>query len=878
MTFRNLNYLFKPDSIALIGGGRNDTEILVAHNLMDAGFKGPVMPVDRGRRALAGAIAYADIGSLPMTPDLAVITAPLDQVSALLIQLAERGVRAAIIASDYDRGFDAAQRQALNEAILGAAKPHALRVLGPGCKQLSVPSSGLNASLSRFRPLVGNIAFVSQSSAITQAALDWSSHHGFGFSHLVNIGSAIDIDFADVLDYLAAEYRTRAILLHIEEIGDPRKFMSAARHAARIKPVMVLKPHRYSFHDPSDAVYSAAFRRAGILRVEDRYELFNLVEALNAAKLVRNDRLAILSNSRSLSLLATDTLFHFGGRLAQLSEQTQEGLEVLMDAVDSYPNPVNLGDQAGADAYRQALTLLVKDPGVDGVLVIKAPDAFSEALPVAEVLVEQLTDSRCCLLASFPGPDAGESARRLTIKHRIPTYETSSEAVQAFMRMVQYKHNQKLLMETPPSMPEEFKPYTEAARHIVSQVLASGRERLNEFEAMQLLAAYCIPVVDTHIARGPEEAAQVAARLNQPVTLKVLSPDIAHKSQVGGVVRYLETPDAVRQAASAMLVRVRSVATAAKIDGFLIQPMAYRDAAYEITLGVRPGDRFGPVIYFGQGGTEAEAIGDISYGLPPLNMNLAMEMMAQTRIYRLLRYSLLRRVDLDALALTLIKISQMVIDLGEIVAIDINPLRASAQGVLALDARVRIAPFTDLPAKRLAISPYPKELEERCRLSNGRELLLRPILPEDEPALQGLVQRASPEDLRLRFFQQIRELSHDMAAGMTQIDYNREMALVAVGSGIPGKAEVYGVVNISADPDNDKAEYSIIVERGFMRLGLGSLMMRRIIDYARGRGIREIYGAVLQENEAMLQLNKALGFSIRAMPDDPGLKLVRLPL
>jgi acetyltransferase len=297
-----------------------------------------------------------------------------------------------------------------------------------------------------------------------------------------------------------------------------------------------------------------------------------------------------------------------------------------------------------------------------------------------------------------------------------------------------------------------------------------------------------------------------------------------------------------------------------------------------MTLGVHAGGPFGPVIYFGQGGTEAQIIGDIAYGLPPLNMHLAREMMAQTRIYQFLRYSLLRRADLDALALTLIKVSQMVIDLGEIVELDINPLRANATGVLALDARVRVAPFQGKPADRLAIRPYPKELEDHLALSNGRNLLLRPILPEDEPALQALVARTSPEDLRLRFFQPIRQLSHDMAARLTQIDYNREMALVAVGPGLPGQAEMYGVVNISADPDNDKAEYSIIVDRELMRLGLGTMLMRRIIDYARQCGVREIYGEVLQENEAMLQLNRTLGFTIKVPPDDTGLRHVTLPL
>ncbi len=876
MTIRNLDYLFKPDTIALIGNGCA-AETLIARNLMNGGFKGPVMPVDSTRRALEGMLTYHDVASLPLTPELAIITTPFEEIPALLQQLGARGTRAAILISDTHHLANGVP-EALQKAVLDAAKPYLLRLLGPGSIGLSVPAAGLNASLSQYQPTSGRIGFITQSSALAHVAMDWGVHHGFGFSHFINLGAAVDIDLADILDYLTNDYRVRAILVYLEHIDDPRKFMSAARRAARIKPVIVLKPRKHKLGESDDAVYEAAFRRAGLLRINDRHELFNLVETLTAIKSLDNDRLAVVTNSQSLSLLATDVLHQFGGRLAQLSETTQTGLEGLIDPLTSSVNPVDLGNQARPEAYDKALGLLLQDRGVDGVLVIKAPNALNDELPVAETIVKHLPATRHCILASFPGPTSGAAARRHTLQHGIPTYEAASEAVRAFMRMVQYKRNQKLLMETPPSVPEEFTPNTGVARHLIDQALLQGRTQLNEFEAMQLLAAYAIPVVDTHVATASVEAAKIAARLGRAVALKILSPDIPNKSQIGGVARYLDSPEVVRMAADAMLMRVHKVAPAAQIEGFLIQPIEYRNEAYEMTLGVHAGGPFGPVIYFGQGGTEAQIIGDIAYGLPPLNMHLAREMMAQTRIYQFLRYSLLRRADLDALALTLIKVSQMVIDLGEIIELDINPLRASATGVLALDARVRVAPFQGKPADRLAIRPYPKELEDHLALPNGHNLLLRPILPEDEPALQALAGRTSPEDLRLRFFQPIRQLSHDMAARLTQIDYNREMALVAVGPGLPGQAEMYGVVTISADPDNDKAEYSIIVDRELMRLGLGSMLMRRIIDYARQGGVREIYGEVLQENEPMLQLNRALGFTIKVPFDDPGLRHVTLTL
>lgn len=874
MTIHHLDVLFKPDTIALICGD-GDTEVMIARNLMKGGFRGPVMPVDAKRWALEGALTYPDIASLPLPPALAVITRPLEQAPALIEQLGAQGTRAVLLISNQ-RSIALNERSGLSQAILNAAKPYGLRVLGPGSHGFNVPLSQLNVSLSHQPLLPGEIAFITESDTIGQTALDIGNYHGFGFSHLIHLGDSLDVDLADLLDYLSNDYRTRAILLYVEQISNARKFMSAARRAARLKPVIVLKPRRYP-EELDDAVYAAAFRRAGLLRVEDSDELLQMVEVLKAAKQVNNDRLAILSNSSSMSLLATDTLYRFNGRLAQFSEATQQGLEPLIES-NAPLNPVDLGDQADVQVYRQALDLLLVDPGVDGVLVIKTPSAFSETAPLATALIEQLPHSRCCLIASFPGPQTGAEARKCLLKRQIPTYETASAAVQAFMRIVQYKRNQALLMETPPSLPEEFAPDIGAARAIISRVLSQNRRRLDEYEAAQLLMAYGIPMVDTRLAYSPEEAAEIATLLNPPVFLKLFSPDIPHKLLVGGVTGYLNTPEAVQQAATAMLDRLHHTAPMARFGGFVLQPMIARDSAYELTLGMRSGERFGPVIFFGQGGFEVTAIDDLAYGLPPLNMHLAREIMAQTRIYQRLRYGLLRRANLNALALALVKISQMVIDLGELVTLDINPLWSNAQGIMALDVQVEVAPTRSDPARRLAIRPYPKELEETIVLPDKQELLLRPVLPEDEPSLQALVARASPEDLRRRFFQPIRELSHEMAATLTQIDYHREMALVATGPGVPGKAEIYGIANLSTGPNQDRAEYSIIVDRAMIGLGLGNSLMRRIINYARVRGIGEIYGEVLQENKPMLQLNRALGFAIRSDPDDPSLKHVILKL
>ena len=874
MTTRYLDAFFKPQTIALIGGG-GDREVLLARNLMRGGFPGPVMPVDAQRWALEGALTYPDIVSLPLTPTLAVITRPLPEAPRLLQELGERGVQAALIASEW-RGLSPTERTHLSQAILDAVQPYGLRILGPGSQGFHIPAARLNVSLNHQPLLPGQIALISESGTIAQTALDMGNHYGFGFSSLIHLGESLDVDLADLLDYLAGDYHTRAILLYIEQIGDARKFLSAARRAARLKPVIVLKPRRFP-EEPDDAVYAAAFRRAGLLRVDDSDELLQMVEVLKAAKRVRNDRLAILSNSSSMSLLATDTLYHFSGRLAQFSEATQRGLEPLIDA-QSLLNPVDLGDPASAKVYGQALDLLLADPGVDGVLVIKTPSAFSPTEPVAEAVIERLARSPRALLASFPGPITGAAARRRLLERQAPTYETPSAAVQAFMRMVQYQRNQALLMETPPSLPEEFTPDVATARAILAKALAEGRRRLDAHEALRLLTAYGLPVIETWRAQSPDEAAAIAAQQHGPLVLKILAPEVAHPALLGGMASVLSTPEAVRQAATDRLARLREVAPAARCHGFILQPMTARDGAYELTLGVRDGGRFGPVIYFGQGGPDAVAIDDLAYGLPPLNLHLAREIMAQTRIYQRLRYSLLRRANLNALALALVKVSQMVIDLGELATLDINPLWSHAQGLLALNAQVEVAPAVGDPAQRLAIRPYPKALEETFRLPNDQTLLLRPVLPEDEPALHALVGRASPDDLRRRFFQPIRELSHEMAATLTQIDYHREMALVAAGPGLPGQAVIYGLVNLNVDPNSDRAEYSIMVDRAMMGLGLGHGLMRRIIDYARARGVGEIYGEVLQENQPMLRLNRMLGFAVHADPEDPGLKHVVLKL
>lgn len=882
MTIRNLGFMFKPRSIAVIGQGKQEDHpaAVLEMNLIEAGFKGPVMPVNPDRRAVAGVLTYKDIASLPETPDLAIITLPMETCPTLISELGARGARAALIVNQRLLRVWQPGDAALGQAMLDAAKPYLLRILGPDKLGFAVPGAGVNATLNRARLLPGHIAVLSQSSAVMRAITNWTQRRNIGFSHLVSMGTRLDVDFSDLLDYLAQDPHTRSILIYLERILNPRKFMSAARIAARIKPVIVLKPRNYGDRAEEDAIYDAAFRRAGLLRVDTIERLFNSVETLASAKPAPGNRLIIVGNTRNLGLLAADTLLGQGGRLASLSAATQAQLVQLAPSNAHTENPVDLGESAGYQEYDRALELLLKEPGADGLLIVHLPGATELDQGAARAIVERAAKSRRLVVANWVGVASETSARRLLREAGIATYSTPDEAARGFLRVAEYSRNQALLMETPPSVPQEFTPDVAAARRLVVIALEAGRGQLNPREVSTLLAAYDVPMATTRYAINPGDAAQQAAELDGPVALKILSPDVNDRSAVGGVALALDTPDEVYAAAAAMLRRVRNLLPDAVINGFAVQPMLARHGAYELIIGMRTGRQFGggPVLFFGHGGTEAEIINDIAYAIPPLNMHLAQELMSRTRIFAKLNAGQGRRADVDAIALTLLKVSQMVVDLAEIAELTINPLWASDNGVLALDAGVGVAAATASGFERLAIHPYPKELEEDIQLPDGRRLFLRPILPEDEPSLREFVRRMPEDDRRLRFFQPIKELSHDMAARLTQLDYDREMALIITDPGLAGKARIWGVVRITADPDMERAEYAIAVDRAMTGMGLGPMLLRRIINYARRRGVKELYGTVLSENEPMLKLNRAFGFEVHRDAEDSGLMHVSLRL
>jgi len=894
MSIRNLEHLLKPQSVAVIGAGTRPHSVgaVLARNLFGAGFGGPVMPVNPKHESIEGVLTYPDVAHLPLTPDLAVIATPPETVPGLVSDLGARGTKAVVIVTaGFGEGADARGR-ALRQQVLDAAQPHCLRVLGPNCLGLMVPGLRLNATFAHIGVAAGDIAFVAQSGAVAIAVLDWAKAHGIGFSHLVSVGDMADVDFGDLLDYLALDSNVRAILLYIEAISDARKFMSAARAAARAKPVVVVKTGRFEAGKHaaqshtgalagSDAAYDAAFNRAGLLRVHDLDELFDAVETLALVRPPAGNRLAILTNGGGFGVLATDAVIEAGGRLAELSSETMEKLNAALPPTWSHGNPVDIIGDADAERYTKALAPLLEAREIDAVLVLNCPTAVASSLDAAEAVAAAIKGADKTVLTSWIGGAAVEAARAHFAANRIPTYSTPGQAVRAFHQLVAYRRNQELLMETPPSIPKGFAPQRETVRAVVDKVLEAKREWLSEPEAKSVLAAYGIPAVATHVADSPKAAAARAAEIAGPVAIKILSPDITHKSDVGGVVLDLATPAAAREAAEAMLSRISKTNPDARIEGFTVEPMVRRPGAFELIVGVAQDRQFGPLVLFGQGGTAVEVVGDTALGLPPLNMKLARDLMDRTRICKqLVGFRAQPPADLEAIAFTLVKVSQLIIDIPEIVELDVNPLLADEYGVMALDARIRLSAAKHGDATwRFAIRPYPSELEETVTLSDGTSLLLRPVRPEDEPAIQAGFLKLTARDVRMRFFAAMKMLPHDLAARLTQIDYDREMAFVAFTKDASGAAdEAMAVVRLMADPDNRLGEYAVIVRSDYQRRGLGRLLMDRIIAHAKRRGIGEMFGYVLDENSPMLKLCRELGFTVKTVAGEPGVCEVRLVL
>lgn len=888
MSVANLEYLFNPRSVAVIGATNDpgNPGNIVMRNIMTGGFAGPVMPVSPEAEAIAGVLTFPSIRDLPKAPDMAVVASPLQDVPDIIAKLKKKGTRAAVLVGPDFTGLTTDEVREIRTTILEIANPPELRVLGPKCLGFMVPSLNLNASLAHASAKPGKVAFISQSDSLLATVLDWARGKGIGFSHMVALGKRVDVGFSDIIDYLGTDHATRSIMIYLESVVDAREFMSAARAAARNKPVLVLRPgqaldtvlpglgcRQVGGKRLCDEIYDVAFRRAGMLRVDSIEGLFDAAQTLSQPKPIRGNRLAILTNGTSAGILAADRLLAAGGLLAELSEETLTALFDLTDGRISGTNPIDVPFDADGSMYSDALKMLIKDKGVDGVLVMHVPWAQQPEEAVAEAVAASLKRVKRLVLTAWLGSGAAERARTIFAEAGIPSYESPGQAVRAFMYMAEYKRNQELLIETPDSLPSDFFPDTTRAREVVRKALEEGREELSEPEAKIVLAAYGIPVVETRLAVSAREACIASDELGYPVALKVRSPQIDQPFDVGGVLLDLETPEQVWEGAATMLARVNRERPDAYIEGFVVQKMGRRPGAHELFIAAEVDPVFGPVLHFGHGGMGREMIKDDAIAMPPLSMSLAREMIGRTRISELLKGTPSQLpADIDDICLTMIQISQLLVDVPQIAGLDINPLYADSEGVLALGGKIIVAPYDGSGPSRLAIRPYPRELEECIITKGGKRVTVRPIRPEDEGTHREFLASLSDEDLRMRFFGVVRrDFDHKDLARFTQIDYDREMAFIAQSHNEEGKLETLGVMRTNTKPDNSDAEFAIVIRSDQKGHGLGSILFHRGIEYTRERGTRRISGETMGENKAMQGLARKFGFRVFPAPDDPDL-------
>ncbi|MGE0751405.1 MAG: GNAT family N-acetyltransferase [Variibacter sp.] len=892
MTTYRLDTMLSPRSIAVVGASPREQSVgrRILVNLKRAGFAGEIRLVNPRYPDIEGIKCIRSIDELPQT-DLVVVACPPAAVPDTIAAAGAHDCSGAIIiTSGLGQGAGS-----LAEATLEAARKHGMRLIGPNCLGLQVPRLRLDASFAARMADAGELALISQSGAIAAGMVEWAAQRGIGFSGVVSLGNQIDVDFGDLLDYFAEDKATRALVLYIESISDAPKFLSAARAIARIKPVIVIKAGRHAegaaaarTHTGalagSDAAYDAAFRRVGLIRALDLDELFDAAETLGHIRPFSGRRLAILTNGGGMGVLAVDRLLDLGGTLASLSKETQQRLDENLPPAWSRTNPVDIIGDAGADRYTVAIEALLDDPANDAVLVIHVPTALASATGAAEAIASSVRRHQNRRYPAKPVfgvwlGDRGEAENRLNAAG-IPHFQSESDAARGFMQLVRYRERLNALMATPSRLPADFSPDQCRAQATISNAIKEGRVWLDPIEVTEVLSCYAIPCASVSLARTPAEAAALAKPLlaSGPVALKISSQDIAHKSDVGGVQLNLAGERAVREAAEEILARVRAAKPRAHIAGLTVHPMIVRPKATELIAGVASDATFGPVIIFGAGGTAVELTNDTSLALPPLDLALAHDLMSRTRVFRLLQgYRNVPPADIEAVALTLVKLARLAIDLPEVSELDLNPLLADAHGVISLDARIAVANppagWRDRP--RFSIRPYPQEWERHVVGRDGAQLLVRPVRPEDEPLYVPFLSQVSREDLRLRFFAPAKEFSHEFIARFTQIDYARAMAFLIIDE---ASGEMLGVGRLHVKTHGDSAEFAVLVRSDLKGQGLGWLLMQTLIEYARAEGIVELLGEVMAENVTMLRMCGELGFSVVNADSDASIKLVTLRL
>lgn len=875
---------FEPASVAVIGASDRESSVggQLLRNIREGGFAGEIYAVNPKRENVQGLKSYPSVSAIDRPVDLAVIAIPAPQIPGVMHECGNLGVGAAIVLS---AGFSEVGNAgaALQSEIVDIARTYGIVLIGPNCLGIMRPRVGLNATFAKSAVRSGHVALVAQSGAFCTALLDWADTKGFGFSAVASLGATADVGFGEVLDYLAVDPETRSILLYVEGITNARSFISGLRGAARLKPVIVVKSGRSDSGTRAavshtgalvgaDHVFDAALRRAGAVRVSSVGELFAAAALLASGARVGGPRLAIITNGGGPGVMAADRAADLDVPLAQLSEQSIETLGKVLPAHWSHSDPVDILGDADPSRYASATEIVLADPGVDGLLVLLTPQGMTDPTGCADAVIQAARKSRKPVLACWMGAGLVAQGRQKFAEANIPHFRAPEAGVEAFGYLTSYRRNQTALLQTPGPLARHKEPDVEGARLIIDHALSERRQTLSSAEAKAVLHAFQIPASPSINVGSAAEALVAAEGLGLPVAMKINSPDITHKSDVGGVRLNIREPRSVRTAFREMMDSVRAQRPDAKIDGVTIEPMLERPHAREIMIGIATDPVFGPVISFGAGGTAAEIFADSNVALPPLNEYLSRDLINGTRAGRLLRhFRNLPEADQQKVIEVLQRVSEIACELREVQELDINPLLVDEDGVIAVDARIVVATPATSTAHygHMAIHPYPAELVSEWQLRDGTDVVIRPIQPEDATIEQAFVQGLSPQTKYNRFMQNFDKLTPEMLARFTQIDYDREMAFVSVINDGSPNAEMIGVARYVSNPDRHSCDFGLTVGDAYQRQGIGRELMRRLIAVARDRGIEVMEGDVLASNVNMLALCKGMGFRIARNDEDP---------
>ena len=868
-----LDYFFKPGAIAVIGASPRESSIGCAllTNLKKDGFPGPIYPINPKHEEILGLKAYPCIAAVGSPIDLAVIAVPIRGVPAVMKECGEAGVKGAIIisAGGKEVGEEGVR---IEEEIRFEAQRSGIRYLGPNCMGIFSPINGPNASFAAHSAEPGNLALLSQSGAICSAILDLAASEKIGFSHFVSVGSMADLDFADMIDYLGNDPTARSIIIYMENMTRPRKFISAARSVSRVKPIIVVKSGRSeaaakaaASHTGAlagqDEAYNAAFRRAGIIRVDTISQLFSCAQALGKMQRPTGGKLAIITNAGGPGVMAADAFSKWGLDPATLSPETLQKLDAFLPPFWSRGNPIDILGDAQPDRYVQSVHVCLEAPELSGLIVILIPQAMTDPTGVAQALAAEIKNWSKPFMAVWMGARDVEAGITILNEASIPIFATPEEAVDTFMHMYSYSRNLELLQETPPSLPHEIQVNTREARTFIDECLKRREKVLTEIKSKAILSAYGIPVNRTVVASSPPAAAEAAKGIGFPVVVKIYSPDITHKSDVDGVRDHLRSEQEVTAAFEEITSRARRLKPEARISGVTVQNQV-KKSEIELIVGSKRDPQFGPLILFGMGGVLTEVLKDSAVDLPPLNLLLARRLMERTRVYRLLQgYRNIPAANVDLVAEFLVRISQLVTDFPEIVELDLNPVVISDGRPVAIDARIAIEPSQVAAPRHLIISPYPNQYESNWLLKDGTPVLIRPVRPEDEHLVADLLHNCSDQTIYFRYFGVNKNWPHESLIRFTQNDYDREIGIAAIGLP-PGPSVMMGVGRLVMTPERDSAEFAVIVADRWQGAGLGMKLVEQVIEIAKENGVRTLSGDVLAENRRMLGLVKKMGFNL----------------